>query len=81
MTSTISEAAGYVRLASCSPVPGWLARTERLVKERMTLFDVNIDGMTPQKLINPKAFAVIRDFFGRSQLASSWIRPTCGADS
>ncbi len=32
-----------------------LARTERLVKERMTLFDINIDGMTPQKLINPKA--------------------------
>src|SRR4051794_37740316 len=28
-----------------------LARTERLVKERMTLFDVNIEGMTPQKLI------------------------------
>src|SRR5437764_810887 len=41
-----------------------LARTERLVKERMTLFDINIDGMTPQKLINPKALsAVIRDFF------------------
>src|ERR1700749_375570 len=34
-----------------------LARTERLVKERMTLFDVNIDGMTPQKLINPKALS------------------------
>src|SRR5690349_23033382 len=47
-----------------------LSRTERLVKERMTLFDVNIDGMTPQKLINPKALsAVIRDFFGRSQLS------------
>jgi DNA-directed RNA polymerase subunit beta len=47
-----------------------LARTERLVKERMTLFDVNMDGMTPQKLINPKALsAVIRDFFGRSQLS------------
>jgi DNA-directed RNA polymerase subunit beta len=47
-----------------------LARTERLVKERMTLFDVNIEGMTPQKLINPKALsAVIRDFFGRSQLS------------
>ncbi len=47
-----------------------LARTERLVKERMTLFDVNIDGMTPQKLINPKALsAVVRDFFGRSQLS------------
>ncbi len=31
------------------------------------MFDVNIDGMTPQKLINPKALcAVIRDFFGRS---------------
>ena len=47
-----------------------LARTERLVKERMTLFDANVDIMTPQKLINPKALsAVIRDFFGRSQLS------------
>ncbi|MEM9479296.1 MAG: DNA-directed RNA polymerase subunit beta [Verrucomicrobiota bacterium] len=47
-----------------------LARTERLVKERMTLFDVNVEGMTPQKLINPKALsAVVRDFFGRSQLS------------
>jgi len=47
-----------------------LARTERLVKERMTLFDINLDGMTPQKLVNPKALsAVIRDFFGRSQLS------------
>ncbi|WP_020494304.1 DNA-directed RNA polymerase subunit beta [Verrucomicrobium sp. 3C] len=47
-----------------------LARTERLVKERMTLFDVNTEGMTPQKLINPKALsATIRDFFARSQLS------------
>ncbi len=47
-----------------------LARTERLVKERMTLFDQGMDTMTPQKLINPKALsAVIRDFFGRSQLS------------
>jgi len=47
-----------------------LSRTERLVKERMTLFDVNVEGMTPQKLINPKALsAVVRDFFGRSQLS------------
>jgi len=47
-----------------------LARTERLVKERMTLFDQTVDSMTPQKLINPKALsAVIRDFFGRSQLS------------
>ena len=47
-----------------------LARTERLVKERMTLFDQEMDTMTPAKLINPKALsAVIRDFFGRSQLS------------
>ena len=47
-----------------------LARTERLVKERMTLFDQGLETMTPQKLINPKALsAVIRDFFGRSQLS------------
>jgi len=47
-----------------------LARTERLVKERMTLFDQGAEMMTPQKLINPKALsAVIRDFFGRSQLS------------
>jgi len=47
-----------------------LARTERLVKERMTLFDQGVESMTPQKLINPKALsAVVRDFFGRSQLS------------
>jgi DNA-directed RNA polymerase subunit beta len=47
-----------------------LARTERLVKERMTLFDTTVDKLTPQKLINPKALsAVIKDFFGRSQLS------------
>jgi DNA-directed RNA polymerase subunit beta len=47
-----------------------LARTERLVRERMTLFDINIDQITPQKLINPKSLsAVVRDFFGRSQLS------------
>ena len=47
-----------------------LARTERLVKERMTLFDQETDTMTPTKLVNPKALsAVIRDFFGRSQLS------------
>ena len=47
-----------------------LARTERLVKERMTIFDTSVEKLTPQKLINPKALAaVIRDFFGRSQLS------------
>jgi DNA-directed RNA polymerase subunit beta len=47
-----------------------LARTERLVKERMTLYDQSVDSVTPQKLINPKALStVIRDFFARSQLS------------
>ena len=47
-----------------------LARTERLVKERMTLCDTTRNDITPSKLINPKALsAVVRDFFGRSQLS------------
>ncbi len=47
-----------------------LSRTERLVRERMTLLDQSVDSITPQKLINPKALAtVIRDFFARSQLS------------
>jgi DNA-directed RNA polymerase subunit beta len=47
-----------------------LARTERLVKERMTLYDQSVDSISPQKLINPKALStVIRDFFARSQLS------------
>ncbi len=47
-----------------------LARTERLVKERMTLLDQSVDSIMPQKLINPKALStVIRDFFARSQLS------------
>ena len=47
-----------------------LARTERLVRERMTIFDRTVDKLTPQKLVNPKALsAVIKDFFGRSQLS------------
>jgi len=47
-----------------------LARLERVVKERMTLFDPAAGVMTPQKLINPKALSsVVRDFFGRSQLS------------
>ena len=44
-----------------------LLRTERLIREHMTYDDPSV---TPQKLINPKAFAgVIRDFFARSQLS------------
>jgi DNA-directed RNA polymerase subunit beta len=47
-----------------------LARTERLVKERMTLYVQSVDSISPQKLINPKALStVIRDFFARSQLS------------
>ncbi|NKB25145.1 MAG: DNA-directed RNA polymerase subunit beta [Kiritimatiellae bacterium] len=48
-----------------------LARTERLIKERMTLFDPTTENkLAPQKLVNPKAFsAVIKDFFSRSQLS------------
>ncbi len=47
-----------------------LARTERLVRERMTIFDASTEKLLPQKLINPKALStVIRDFFGRSQLS------------
>jgi len=47
-----------------------LARTERLIRERMTLFDPSRGPMTPQKLVNSKSLsAIVQDFFGRSQLS------------
>jgi len=47
-----------------------LARMEKIIKERMNLFDLSSEGITPHKLINPKSLSgVIRDFFGRSQLS------------
>jgi len=47
-----------------------LARTERLVRERMTIFDTSVEKLTPQKLVNPKTLStVVRDFFGRGQLS------------
>jgi DNA-directed RNA polymerase subunit beta len=47
-----------------------LARMERMIKERMNLYDVTTDKLTPHKLINPKGFAsIIKDFFGRGQLS------------
>ncbi|MBN2302406.1 MAG: DNA-directed RNA polymerase subunit beta, partial [Lentisphaerae bacterium] len=47
-----------------------LARTERLIRERMTLFDPAKGALTPQKLVNSKSLsAVVHDFFGRSQLS------------
>ena len=47
-----------------------LARTERLIRERMTLFDPSKGVLTPQRLVNSKSLsAVVQDFFGRSQLS------------
>ncbi|MFH1038645.1 MAG: DNA-directed RNA polymerase subunit beta [PVC group bacterium] len=47
-----------------------LARLERMVKDKMGVYEVSSDSLTPHKLINPKAMnGVFRDFFGRSQLS------------
>ena len=47
-----------------------LLRTERLIRERMTLMSSDETNLSPSKLINPKAFSsVIRDFFARNQLS------------
>ncbi|MDT8390637.1 MAG: DNA-directed RNA polymerase subunit beta [Lentisphaeria bacterium] len=58
-----------------------LMRTERLVRERMTLLDMDADDVTPGKLINPKAFiSVVRDFFGRNQLSQFMDQTNCLAE-
>jgi DNA-directed RNA polymerase subunit beta len=47
-----------------------VARTERLIRERMTLFDPSTGVLAPQRLVNSKSLsAVVQDFFGRSQLS------------
>lgn len=47
-----------------------LARMEKIIKERMNLFDFSTDTMTPGKIISAKGLAgVLKDFFGRSQLS------------
>ncbi len=47
-----------------------LARTKRLVLERMTVHDPASGLLTPQRLINSKTFSsVVQDFFARSQLS------------
>jgi len=47
-----------------------LARTERLIRERMTVHDANSGPLTPSRLVNSKTFsAVVTDFFARSQLS------------
>lgn len=45
-------------------------RMEKIIKERMNLFDFASDTLTPGKIISAKGFqSVIKDFFGRSQLS------------
>jgi DNA-directed RNA polymerase subunit beta len=47
-----------------------LARMEKIIKERMNLFDFSSDTMTPGKIISAKGLSgVLKDFFGRSQLS------------
>ncbi len=47
-----------------------LARMEKIIKERMNLFDFASDTLTPGKIISAKALSgVLKDFFGRSQLS------------
>ncbi|MGN0885464.1 MAG: DNA-directed RNA polymerase subunit beta [Candidatus Spyradenecus sp.] len=49
-----------------------LARTERLIRERMSTYDSGASNgvLTPIKLVTSKSLqAVIQDFFGRSQLS------------
>ncbi|MFO7821199.1 MAG: DNA-directed RNA polymerase subunit beta [Lentisphaeria bacterium] len=59
-----------------------LMRTERLVRERMTLLDMDSDDVTPSKLLNPKAFiSVMRDFFGRNQLSQFMDQTNCLAET
>lgn len=47
-----------------------LARTERLIRERMTLHSQDSASFTASKLVNSKTFSsVVQDFFARSQLS------------
>ncbi len=47
-----------------------LARTEKLVRERMNASEQNTESLTIQRLVNTKAMTtVIRDFFARNQLS------------
>ncbi len=51
------------------------SRMERVIRERMTIQD--LDVVTPQSLINIRPVtAAIKEFFGSSPLSSSWTRPT-----
>lgn len=47
-----------------------LARMEKIIRERMNLFDFASDTLTPGKIISAKGLSgVLKDFFGRSQLS------------
>ena len=47
-----------------------LARMEKLIKERINLFDFSSDTLTPGKVVSAKGLAgVLKDFFARSQLS------------
>ncbi len=47
-----------------------LARTERLIRERMTVHNPEAGELLPSRLVNSKTFsAVVQDFFARSQLS------------
>jgi DNA-directed RNA polymerase subunit beta len=47
-----------------------LARMEKIIRERMNLFDFSADTLTPGKVVSTRGLAsVLKDFFGRSQLS------------
>lgn len=47
-----------------------LARMDKIIRDRMNLFDFTSDTMTPGKIVSAKGLAgVLKDFFGRSQLS------------
>ena len=52
-----------------------LVRMERAIKEKMSVYQEMSTAM-PHDLVNAKpVMAAIREFFGSSQLRSSWTRP------
>ncbi|MDR2377221.1 MAG: DNA-directed RNA polymerase subunit beta, partial [Puniceicoccales bacterium] len=47
-----------------------LSRMERIIKERLSLYEQTVDALSPQRLVNPRIFiGLLRDFFARSQLS------------
>lgn len=46
-----------------------LARMEKVIRERMNLFDFSGDTLTPGKVISIRAIGILKEFFSRSQLS------------